>query len=203
MGDVKMTNILVSTSHFVATLAFPVKIRTEQAVSKRKTIVQESIDAVIEVTPVIHTATEQPILAELFYNEISEENPSQFTKRKQASLRCFLDKCGAKVRQEIANTIQPNVLEQLIGHADMVIVNFIDKGGRLLKSTKRYITDILSSLSHMESRILFWPKPKKLPSLLIAPAAPVLAKPRRKEKLKGEKEGITKKYLDYNSRRAA
>ena len=198
MVDVKMTNILVSTSQFLATVAYPVKIKIAEPISKKVVTFHESLNAVIEVTPIVHGAHDTPDLAETFYNVLSQDTPVIFTKHKKRELGDFLEMCGEKIRAEIAQSAGISPLELLGNEVNHVIVNLIDKSGNLVHSRTRSLEDILTSLRHIKTKILLWKMPKKRSSLLVQNEEKYVPKAKHKERFKGEKEGGMRRYLDYS-----
>jgi len=205
MVDVKMTNIVVSTSQFLATLSYPVKNKITYSVTKKTSVVQESIDAVIEVTPIVHRVIKpkknQKTIAQQFYDVLSCDAEVFFTKAKQRELTTFLEACGDKVRQEIKESCQKVHLENLEGRVEHVFVNLLDQAGNLVQSTTRTPHDILAALHHLETKILLWGSPKKRPSLFAPVEHVATPKPRRKEKI--EKEGGIRRYIDCYAKKAA
>lgn len=197
MVDVKMTSILVTTSHFLATLDFPVKNKIAQSISKKVTALQESIDAVVTVSPIVHHGNghNEEHLAADFYDVICEEAGEFFTKKRQKELQDFLKSCGDKIRHELKDCIDNIHIEQLQGKADNVFINLLDKSGNLVHTTKRSVRDLTIAFKHMSLRLLLWKEPRKRGSLFIKHEEELPKKPRRKEKvLRGEKEGGMRRY---------
>jgi hypothetical protein len=198
MVDVKMTNILVSTSQFLATVAYPVKIKVAAPISKKVVAFHESLNAVIEVTPIVHGSHDTPDLAETFYNVLSQDTPVVFTKNKKRELGDFLEMCGEKIRAQIAESAGLVALELLGNEVNHVIVNLIDKSGNLIHSRTRSLDDIVASLRHIKTKILLWRTPKKRSSLPEQPEEKHAPRIHHKERFKGEKEGGMRRYLEYS-----
>ena len=203
MGDVKMTCVLVSTSQFVATLTYPIKIKTQQALSKHSTITVESTDALIEVTPVVHTPEKLKkrgeSLSYQFYKCMAASSSQDFRRVKEETLQHFLENCGEKIRREIKESLNEEALQSLAHmNVDNVIVNYIDKDGRLANLVKNTVDDVMWAVSHMKVRLITWPSPK--PSLSLAPPPPS-PKPRRKERIGPREGGIRRFMSSYTTRK--
>lgn len=192
-----MTSVLIATSQFLATLAYPVKNKIELPVNKKVILVQESIDAVIEVMPILHKASKNEDLAEKFYAVISRDASNDYMRTKRENLHDFLEACGQRTRNEIKESIQHLSLQNLKGDIETVIVNLLDRSGAVVHSTRLHIDDILWSFTQVKEKLLSMKPPAKLPSLLIEHETPAPPKPRRKEKLL-VKEGGTRRHPDYN-----
>src|SRR5437016_5796438 len=86
MSESKMTSVLITTSQFLASLKYPVKNKVEQHVSKNVTVKQESIDAVIEVVPIVHKASKGEELAVKFYNVLSQSASNDYMRSKRENM---------------------------------------------------------------------------------------------------------------------
>ncbi len=203
MVDVKMTNILISTSRFLATLTYPVKNKVTQPVSKTNVTLKESIDAVIQVTPIIHHASQlHNHLTAQFYEVLSQEEAMVMTKNKEKQLHEFLELCGEKVREELKQNAEQNALNLLDSGVHTIFVNLLDSSGNLIQSKSRSVQDIVASLTHIRTKLILWQAPKKLPSFLVQPTTCREQKPRRKERNVAKESG-TRHYLDFSNKRVA
>ncbi len=210
MDEIKMTNVLIATSQFLVTCAFPVKIKTEQAVSKHKTIVKESIDAVIEITSIAHAFPRGSSLAKQLFALLTQSSPMEHTKRKQAAHMHFLEACGVRVRNEIDESLQVHALDAWQDNVESIIINLLDKDGAVLQSKKQDVAGVIHILNHLDHTVSFWPQPKTAAQSLITERElphPVSTKSRRKERgIKSEKEeneGGIRRHFNYNVRKVA
>jgi hypothetical protein len=199
MGESKMTSVLITTSQFLATLTYPVKNKVEQHVSRNVSFIQESIDAVVEVVPIVHKASKGQEIAVKFYNVLSQNASNEYMRSKRENMQDLLESCGQKVREEMKESIQHIALENLLGNVETVIINLLDKSGTLVQSKRIHIEDILWTLGKMKEKLLHWRGQKKVSAISIQHETAAAPKPRRKEKINSEKEsGGTRRFLDYN-----
>ncbi|HXF28496.1 MAG TPA: hypothetical protein VN457_01480 [Chlamydiales bacterium] len=197
MGESKMTNVLVSTEKFIATLTFPVKNKITEAISKKQTRTYESTDAVIEVMPVMHTVVKEKQKDSLvfrFFTLLTFPASSLGTKHKQAAIQELIDAADDKMRYalkelEIAVTYLASI------KADRCIVNLLDKSGKdIVQSVIISIGDVQAALHAIHTKLLLQPPQKKLSPLFITHAEQEAPKPRRKEKAVS-KEGGQRRYF--------
>ena len=175
MVNVKMTNILVSTTQFIVTLTYPVKNKIATSISKKQAIITESVDAVIEITPIVHRVVHPVIhrskgnetLTGLFYNLLSCKAETSLTKHHQQELHEFLEKCSEKVRKELKENCEHMHVHLENIKADTLFINLFDGSGNLLQSTRATIRDSIAAFRHIKTALLLWPTPKKRSSLLI------------------------------------
>jgi len=195
MGNKKMTNMILSTSAFTMTLDWPVKTKTIEWISKKEKKEEEEFNAVISITPLVHSAQEDLSSSTDLWSIFSKEGTSLKTKKRQKELHDFLDACGEKIRSEIQESCEKLHLENICDEVDHCYINLLDKSGDLAHSMRRSPDDLIDTMDEMLHHITHWEKPKKMPRLYIPPEEPKLPKPRRKEKLKGkegEKQHIVK-----------
>ena len=207
MGDKKMTNFIVTSSQFMATLLYPVKIKTEMPISKKKTETVEKVDAVIEVTPIVHSAAihsnfradlKKHNLAEKFYKVISQDASQEFMRSKVHDLQDFVSSCGEKLCQEMKESLNINLLLDLQNaRVDEVIINYIDQSGKLIQSKKNSLDDVMWALSNLEKAVWSY-RPVKVPQRF--QEKPKEMKPRHKER-ELPKEGGTRRYMSPTSRK--
>jgi hypothetical protein len=199
MAQSKMTNMILSTSRFVLTLAYPVKTKMLQPTSGKRVETIEEMDAVLEVTPIFHSSKDDMSLASLLYHLLVEDISLASTKGRQKEIQSFLEKCGDKIRAEILSSAQQVHLENLQGKVDYVFINLIDKNSNVQTTKKQHIDNLLLIIGQFLDHLNNWPQPKKLPSILIPPHPKEAPKPRRKEHpKKGEKVGGTCRYHNPN-----
>ena len=199
----KMISVLFTTDQFLATLAYPIKSKIKMPISKKQVTTLESIDAAIEVSPIIHGAHDGTELAKNFYEFISQDSNMTLTKNRRIALQNFLELCGEKIRGELLECLE-NILKEIPeGEINHVFVNFVDKSGKLCHSKACSLNNILLAFDHIKNKILLWKVPKKRSPLLIQHEEEKEVKARRKERLHGEKKGGMRRYRDYNSKRAA
>jgi hypothetical protein len=196
MTQAKMTNNLVSTNKFIVTLAYPVKNKVSRPISKKQSITEEFIDAVVEVVPIYHSGKEDGELAEQFYHILCQAAEMADTKNRRHELESWIEACDERIRKEMDESCQHIHLENLTGKVEHIFVNLLDKHGNVAKSVQRALSDILSTFQHIHTCLTLWKAPKKRAPFLV-PAHPVTPpKARRKERLlKGDKEGGTCRYI--------
>lgn len=203
MVDVKMTNILVTTSQFLATLTYPVKNKVALPVSKKQMTMRESIDAIIEVSPIVHSATQlHAHLTEQFYEVLTQEASQVLTKNKEKALVEFLESCGEKVREELKQNAEEDALDLLEGEVNTVFINLHDAQGNLIQTKRRSVQDIVAALTHIRTKLMLWPTPKKLPGYLVQPSPVAPPKARRKERER-PREGGMRRYMSGTAKKAA
>jgi|GEM_PF-2841469 len=194
MHEIKMTNNLVATTKFICTLTHPVKTKTVSWISKHKTVQQEAICGVVEVSPVCHQALEEPTLANEFYSILCLDRDRLKTKNRQKELENFIEACPERVRQEIMESIAGMHLENIQGKTDYLFVNLLDQRANLVKTIERSLEDIIADFDEIKKHLENLPKLKK-PSLFAAATEEVKQpKPRHKERKSGNKEGGTRRF---------
>jgi len=205
MVEEKMTYVLVSTDKFIATVTFPVKVKVMENISRHVTETHDFTDAVLEVSPVEHTATKEKLnksLAFGFYTLLTRQGSTVYSKNKQHEIQRFIDMSGEKVRHQLQDLVEMmKVLAELRGKADRVIVNLVDKSGNsVVYSHMTTAPDIAKVMEALSTKLQMQPKPIKAPSFLLQEEAH-LPKPRRHER--EMHEGGTRRYMSGTSLKAA
>jgi len=196
MAQTKMTNNLVSTSKFLVTLAYPVKNKISRPISKKQSITEESIDAVLDVIPIYPSAKEDGELAQQFYHILCQAAEMADTKKRRLELQSWIEACDERIRNEIDESCQHIHLENLTGKVEHIFVNLLDKKGLVATSMQRALSDILSTFQHIHTCLALWKEPKKRSPYLVPVHPTTPPKKRRKERvLKGDKEGGTCRYI--------
>ena len=94
MSIVKMTDILVQTSAFIVTLTRPAKAKSEM--SENNTI--------LEVTPIIQSATKDLGLAEKFFKIITSDSSHHNRRTKEKILTEFVQGSTKRILEEYWDT---------------------------------------------------------------------------------------------------
>ncbi len=132
MSFVKMTDILVSTSAFIVTLT------------------HTSNEATLEVTPIVHAATQDVGLAEKFFHVITADSTSHNKRSKEETLEAFNTGCSRKIIEQFWDTSQWNELQRLCLKVPSIICILYDKRGNLTEMHSCKVLDILWALQRVE-----------------------------------------------------
>jgi hypothetical protein len=202
MTETKMTNILVATDEFIAILTYPVVSKITHAVGKKSTVIEESVEAVIEITPILHKApskTKAIPLAEKFYDIISQDSSKDNSRTKRANLASFIQSCTEREKNEIRESLHFETLESIADKVDTIIVSLLDKNGDLVRTKRSTVTDCEWALARLIATINL-PHDGKRPRRPFVAASPV---PEHKVKRGNKpmvKEGGTRRYQNFNKR---
>lgn len=149
MQEAKMTNIIVSTDHFVTTLTYPVKNKITQPVSKKITMVLESVDAVLEVSPTALGGKNRPNLAEEFFSIISVDSSIEYSKSKREHLLGFIADCNDKERGNIKSSLNLKALENISKKVATLIITLLSKDGEVVSTRRTTVADCLFALGQI------------------------------------------------------
>lgn len=154
MQEAKMTNIIVSTDHFVTTLTYPVKNKIVQPVSKKITMVLDSVDAVLEVSPTALGAKNRPNLAEEFFSIISVDSSIEYSKSKREHLAGFITDCNDKEKNAIKSSINLTALENISKKVATLIVTLLSKDGEVVSTRRTTVADCLFAFRQIINKLL-------------------------------------------------
>lgn len=155
MSFVKMTDILVSTSAFIVTLAYSAKAKSE---------IDLSTEAILEVTPIIQSATEDVGLAEKFFNVITADSSAHNKRIKDQALDSFVKGCTKKIFEQFWDSSEWKTLEGLSTRVPTITCMLYDKTGNLIHMITCSALDVMRALQRIEEA--FFVSTKTVPACL-------------------------------------
>lgn len=155
MSFVKMTDILVSTSAFIVTLAYSAKAKSE---------IDLSTEAILEVTPIIQSATEDVGLAEKFFNVITADSSAHNKRIKDQALDSFVKGCTKKIFEQFWDSSEWKTLEGLSTRVPTITCMLYDKTGNLIHMITCSALDVMRALQRVEEA--FFVSTKTVPAYL-------------------------------------
>lgn len=141
MSFVKMTDILVSTSAFIVTLAYSAKAKSE---------IDMSTEAVLEVTPIIQSATNDVGLAEKLFDVLIADSSANNRRMKDHALQSFIKSCNKKVFEQFWDSSNWGTLETLSTRMPTITCMLYDKEGSLVHMITCSAIDIMRALKRIE-----------------------------------------------------
>ena len=135
-----MTDILVSTSAFIATLTYPVK----------KSKIGSNYEVILEIIPIVQSATKDIGLAEQFFTVLSADSSVAHRRKKANLLRHFIQSCPQKISEEFWDGAHWRTLEGLCLRIPSITCLLYDRAGNVVKEAISPPIDILWALQRIE-----------------------------------------------------
>lgn len=155
MSLVKMTDIIVSTNAFIVTLAYSAKAKSE---------IDLSTEAILEVTPIIQSATEDVGLAEKFFNVLTADSSSHNRRMKDQALESFVKGCTKRIFEQFWDSSQWQTLEGLSTRIPTITCMLYDKTGNLVHMITCSALDVMRALQRIEEA--FFVSTKTVPAVV-------------------------------------
>ena len=137
MTEPKMTHVLLSTSHFIATITYPYE--------------HNSTKAVLEISPVIHAGRDTASLADLFFENISKDSTSENRKKKREYLYQLLELLSIRQLEEIHDNIHAEEIPKILKHATSVLICLLDREGTCVLTRERSSSDVQVAIEEFQS----------------------------------------------------
>ncbi len=173
MGSEKMTDIVVSTSAFIVTLSYPAKFKSTGI----------NHETVLEVIPIVQSATKDIGLAEKFFDIICADSSAAHRRKKVKLLRAFIHNCPKKITEEFWDSSHWRTLEGLCLRIPSISCVLYDRAGSLLKEVRCSPIDILWSLQRVEE------------AFFITSGTPMVREEHAKKEFRRDQNRETHKYF--------
>ena len=184
MSFVKMTEILASTSAFIVTLTYPTKAKSHGFREWNWDIHSE---ALIEITPIIQSATDDIGLAEKFFQIISADSTQHNRRLKDHVLQSFVKRCTKRIFEQFWDSAEWKTLEWLSIRIPTVTCILYDKEGNVVHLKTTSALDVMKALRAIEEAFF-----------ISARIAPFVMHDYDKKNLKREKNRQTRKYFMHH-----
>ena len=182
MSIVKMTDILVSTSAFVVTLSYPTKAKSSKN--------ESATEFILEVTPIIQSATKDIGLAKQFFDIITSDSTRHNKRAKDKTLSSFVQKCSKRLLEEYWDSSHWKTLQGLSLRLPYLTCILYDTTGNLICETHTKVLDILWALQKLEEQLFISTSGVKAKRMPFRPVEP-----------KKEKRSTHKYFLHHKARR--
>lgn len=146
MSFVKMTDIVASTQAFIVTLSY---------LAKGKSNIDTSQEVIIEVSPIIQSATEDTGLAEQFFHIISSDSTSHNRRQKNHIFDAFIKGCTRKIFEQFWDSSCWDTLEHLAIRIPTITCLLYDKAGNLIHSRTASALDVMKAFKKLEEAFFF------------------------------------------------
>ncbi len=146
MSFVKMTDILVSTSAFIVTLTYPAKAKSHNY----DDWADINFETVLEVTPIIQSATEDVGLAKKFFNALCSDSSSHNRRFKDHALKTFVEGCTKRDFEQFWDSTNWRTLERLCLRVPNVTCMLYDKTGNVVHMIECSAIEVVRALKRIE-----------------------------------------------------
>ncbi len=186
MSFVKMTDILLSTSAFIATLTYPAKAKSQA----NGNWADANHETVLEVTPIIQSATEDVGLAEKFFNIITSDSTAHNRRAKDQVFQSFVQGCTKKIFEQFWDSSNWETLQGLSIRIPTITCMLYDKTGNMVHMITCSAIDVMRALKRIEEAFF-----------ISARTVPVMVNGHEKKHVHKDQKRSTHKYFMHHRSR--